>query len=89
MEITRELKELSEALALAGVNTNDRVITLIDACLIDGIDTRGGILTALESLGYKRGNIMPILNKGTGSSPGNYRWLKQPDGRYQANPTTG
>lgn len=60
----------------------DLVITLIEGCLDEGIDTGRGIVNALGDLGCNRRHVGIMLKENTGHDPERYRWCKTHDGRY-------
>jgi len=76
---------LHELLAgLSGVNRNDQVLALIDACLDEGVNTRKGIVDMLGALGFKREHVCILLQKETGSTVGRHCWKKDVEGLYSS-----
>ena len=82
-----DLRQMHDELVAVGVTTNDRVVILIDLCITLNLDRRGLVLQALESLGYRRGNIMPIFTSKTGDNPTRCHWKRDAGGRYSSHGT--
>jgi hypothetical protein len=73
---------LSALLDACGPNKNHRAITLIGACIADGFDTKGAIISAGIRMGLNNRHVARILDEGTGRNPELRRWRRDPDGTY-------
>lgn len=74
------LRALDAELAAHRVNMNERVITLVEAYLIDGPATDSDIASALNELGFDRKHVWALLRQDTGPSSDRHRWLRDEDG---------
>lgn len=63
-------------------NKHERVLVLISACIVEGMDTFARIIGALVRLGFNRKHVALLLKEGTGNSAEQHRWRKGADGRY-------
>lgn len=68
----RRLRHLKAS--LRGVNANEKAITLISACILEGMNERKRILPAMEKLGFDWDHAAAILRHGTGPDPARHRW---------------
>ncbi|QIG53755.1 hypothetical protein G6N82_05945 [Altererythrobacter sp. BO-6] len=64
------------------VNTNDRVLALISACITEGVDQGPSIVEVLARLGFDRRHVGLTLNKGIQQVPVWPNWGRRDDGRY-------
>ena len=65
----------------AGANKNDQAITLITACIEEGITAGPAIVGTIGHLGMDKQHIGAILHHSTGTNPARHRWQRQ-DGAY-------
>ena len=79
--VIERLKRLHAACRVGG-NKNDTAVALITACIDECIDTRARIICALEPLGFHRGHVAIMLQRGTGNNPEQDRWRLDATGRY-------
>jgi hypothetical protein len=73
------LRRLIEA---CGSNKHDQAITLITACLGDGVNTAPEIIAVGTALGLNPAHVAIILRKDAGSSPDRHRWRRDEQGTY-------
>lgn len=73
---------LRALMADCGPNKNDQVITLIAACIGDGVNTRLRIVAIGRTLGYNPQHVAMLLNDGTGNDPIRARWRRSSEGIY-------
>lgn len=78
----RRLRALKSDLRLK-CNKNDAAITMIDACLDEGFDTRPRIVGVLGKIGLNARHIAMTLNHGTGADPARHRWQVDQNGHYK------
>lgn len=81
-DILRDLHALMEACGPES-NAHDKAITLITACIINGLTTRARIIGALKCLGFDQGHIALTLKHGAGPNPKSHRWHVDADGTYR------
>lgn len=65
-----------------GTNKNDRVTTLIAACIAEGKVTRKEIIGIAVHFGFKRYHVAQFLEYGTGHDPESGHWRRNPDGSF-------
>ena len=64
-------------------NKNDRVITLIQACIGEGINEGRAIVSQLVQFGYDPVHVRIQLSKNAGPLPSNKLWERGDNGRYR------
>jgi hypothetical protein len=63
-------------------NKHDLAITLISACILEGIGSWPRIVGALKRFALNSAHVNIMLNEGEGADPAHYRWVRGPEGRY-------
>jgi hypothetical protein len=81
-ELLDELRTL-DAACTQEASKHSRVIVLISACIVSGIDTGPQIIAALGELGFNRRHAGIVLHSEAGSHRGAHRWQRTADGRYR------
>jgi len=66
----------------AGPNKHDAVTVLIQACILEGIDTGPAIIAHLKRHGFHAQHIGIMLKAGTGRDPARHAWWRGDDNRY-------
>lgn len=77
------LAKLDAVLKNTDSNKNDRVITLIQACIGEGINEGRAIVSQLVQLGYDPVHVRIQLSKNAGPLPSNKLWERGDNGRYR------
>lgn len=62
---------------------DDCITTLITSCIEQGFDIGPRIIGISRALGFNAQHTGIILNRGAGDKPGQHRWYKDQQGRYQ------
>lgn len=76
------LRGLDQVLLDGKVNTNDRAIMLISACIAEGFDTANRIVGVLGRLGFNRRHVGLMLKHGLQRTPEWPNWGRHYDGTY-------
>jgi len=58
------------------------VLTLIEAGMSEGVNTKSDINGVITQLGFNNRHVALMLDKGTGSSLAGYRWQRGKEGIY-------
>lgn len=74
---------LSQLLEACGPNKNDRAITLISACIGDGVNTEREIIGMGKRLGLNPKHVAVILKQDAGNNPALHRWHRGESGIYR------
>lgn len=82
-DVLSRLRELQASLTDSD-NKHGQAVTLIRACLIEGINTGSAIIATLTELGYDAKHAGIMLNKHCGNDPKAYHWAKLTDDTYRA-----
>lgn len=64
-------------------NKDDLAISMISACIIEGMTSRRRIAGALEVLGLNKSHVVALLNELAGPRTEQHRWFLGDDGLYQ------
>jgi hypothetical protein len=67
-------------------NKHHVAIVLTTACIEEGVDTRGGIIAALQAAGLKHDHAAVVLREETGDDRRLHRWQRDEAGRYRLHP---
>ena len=78
-----ELIELDRALKAVKANRHDRVSVLIEACILNGIDSGPFIVHTLNSLGFDKRHVGIMLDQNSGKTSAAGRWFRNAEGRYE------
>ena len=82
--VFRNLRALDQSLVDSGVNKNDRVLLLINACINQGIDTGARIVGTVVQLGFNRQHVGMTLKHGLQRQPEWPNWGRHDAGTYYA-----
>lgn len=82
--VFRRLRKLDRDLEDAGLNKNERVDTLINACITEGLDNGVRIVGAITKLGFTRRHVGIQLKTGLRRDPEWPFWGQRADGTYYA-----
>ncbi len=63
-------------------NRNDLLVIAISALIEAGVNTRGAIVGAAISLGFKCGHAGAILSNSIGGNPSRAKWQRGAEGVY-------
>ncbi len=77
------LEALRDMLAADGCNKADQVITLIKACIEDGITAGPEILSTVSGLGFNEKYVGIQLSKNAGRNSEQSFWVRTAEGPYQ------
>jgi hypothetical protein len=77
----RLFEDLGKLKTESGPNKHDQAITLISACILNGVDTWPGIVGVLTKLDFKWEHVSRILRQENGNPPLG-RWKLGLDRRY-------
>jgi len=81
-ELIAELRGLDDACG-PKANKYHRVITLISACILSGVNTGTQIVEAITQAGFTKRYVGLQLSAGLGTDSARHWWTKDADGRYQ------
>ncbi|KQU47396.1 hypothetical protein ASG67_14135 [Sphingomonas sp. Leaf339] len=73
---------LRKLMADVGPNKHDQAITIIMACIGQGIDTLPRLRGVMNSLGFDPQHVGIVLSGGTGTNPALHRWRRDEKGVY-------
>lgn len=68
--------------SLSKENKNVRVDTLIEACILEGINAGDLIVWTLHQLEFNKQHVRIRLNKGAGTNTERFRWYADKEGRF-------
>ena len=74
---------LQAILAASVPSQQERVITLIQACLLEHMTDGSAIVRAVSALGYNRRYVGIQLSTNAGPNADRSHWLKSGDGTYK------
>ena len=80
-DVLERLRALLEEIRPA--NRHDQAIVLIEACILEGIDTRPQIVRVGRELGFDYRHVAMTLNAQEGRHPDRHRWCRDAEGRYR------
>jgi hypothetical protein len=81
-ELIAELRALDDACGHKA-NQYHRVITLISACILSGVNAGAQIIEAIAQAGFTKRYVGLQLSKGLGTDPARHWWTKDAEGRYE------
>ena len=83
-DVFNRLRELDGQLVEAGVKRNDRALTMINACIIHGINKGSDIVAALAGLGFNPRHAGIMLRRNIQREPVSPYWGRRDCGQYFA-----
>ena len=79
--LQRELRQLDGMLG-GSANKHDRGVTLIAACIENGVDLTNEIIGAIRPLGYSSFHIGKLIHDRTGNDPDRHWWSRDASGHH-------